>query len=349
MSTSSAVRRNGDDPPFRYETTVTAATFAHRLRSATRVVILTHTRPDGDAVGSAIALARVVVRLGGHASIVLSGDIPAPIERIAAGYGYTRSLSGAFEPEPDLIVIVDTGSWGQLDDAADWLRARRSSIVVCDHHLRGDDVADDLLVDPSCASTTQLLLRLFVDEMEMDLTSDLAEPLFVGLATDTGWFRHANADAGVFADAARLLAVGVDKVRLYREIEESHPVARLRLEALALRSMEFCAGDRAVVMSLSAGDMRDAGGDPSMLSGLVNMPLVVESIDAVALLVESGERRVKVSFRSKMGAGGEPTLDVNLLAGEIGGGGHAQAAGARLHASLAESRSTIRSLFESAL
>ncbi|MBX3372484.1 MAG: DHH family phosphoesterase [Phycisphaeraceae bacterium] len=319
---------------FRYESTVTPIEMATAIDAASQVAIFTHARPDGDAVGAAAAIARRIRRRGGNATIWLAGGMAGAIERFARRAGYRDLAHGA--PAPDdfrCAVVVDTGAWSQVAEAGALLRGREESTLIIDHHAHGDPVGTRRLVDIDCASTTQVILHMG-DVAGWDLDRESAEAIFLGLATDTGWFRFANAGVRVYADAARLLALGVDKARLYREVEETHPIERLRLEAKALASLRLELGGRLAIQCLSGADFDDAAGGSEMLAGVVNHPLVAEPVQVAALLVERQPSVVKVSLRSKIAADGGPALDVNAVAGRLGGGGHRQAAGVTLHMGL---------------
>jgi phosphoesterase RecJ-like protein len=234
--------------------------------------------------------------------------------------------------EPDLIVVLDTGAWTQLETIAAWLRERRERVVGIDHHAKGDDVAPMRLVDVTAASTTQVLVDV-LDAMGAELTGGsggVAEALFVGLATDTGWFRYSNADARALRVAARLLETGVDKSRLYQTIEETFLPARLGLLGRALASLEFARNGTVAIMRLRPDDFRATGGRVEDISELVNTPMSVRSVRVSILLAQAGPKGTKLSFRSKPDAPGG-VVDVNLLAQRFGGGGHMHAAGASVN------------------
>ena len=206
--------------------------------------------------------------------------------------------------------------------------------------------APQRIVDPRCASTTQVLAGL-LDELDVELTGGeggIAEPLFVGLATDTGWFRFDNADAEAFAFATRLLRCGVDKSGLYQLIEETQRQQRLLLTARALQSVEFVDDESVAVMSLTQQDFEETGGSTQDITGLINEPMVVRQVRVSILLTQMEAGSTKVSFRSKPPAPGQRPdefTDVNRLAGKFGGGGHVHAAGCRMDMDLPEARRAI--------
>lgn len=315
-----------------------------RIGAAQRVVCTTHARPDGDAMGSVLALVRGLSAMGKDASGLLMGPVPAPLQQLV-GTTEVRSIESADEIgdiDCDLVIVADTGAWSQVQLLEAWLRARADHIVVIDHHASGDeDLSPVRLVDASAASATVLVLQLF-EHMGLDLGSgdeSVAEALFAGLATDTGWFRQANADAAAFNAAARLLNCDVDKNRLYRLIEETARPERLALQACLLASVEWIAAGRGALMRVAAEDFHRTGGRRDELTGLVNEPLVVGGVEFSVLMVEDKPGIVKVSMRSKPPrARGAAFVDVREVTGHLGGGGHVHASGARIEGDLAQAR-----------
>jgi len=330
-----------------YRGNADAAAIAARFRSATSALVVTHAKPDGDAVGSVLAAIRMLERIGAKARGVLVGPVDFSLQPFLEGQPLSRQGERP-ATDPDLVVVVDTGSWSQLDSLAEWVRPRADRTVIVDHHRTGDPAMAALrLIDPASASTTQCLLRV-VDALGLELgaassAGSIAEALFIGLATDTGWFRFSNADAAVFDAAARLLRAGVEKDRLHRQIEETARPARLRLLSKALASLELLAHDRAALMSLSAEDLRAAGGGAEDLSGIVNAPMVIASVEASVLATVHDPGVVKLSFRSKPPVSpGAPFVDVDRLASRYDGGGHVHAAGAKAKGALADVLERVR-------
>ena len=341
-----------------YESTSTAVALAARLRDARSVVILTHAKPDGDAIGSVVALHRTLERIGVRPVSIVMGPLePALIA--TAGNTPLRRLERDGPPpeEPDVIVVVDTGSWSQLEPIAAWLRPRVTKTIGVDHHRRGDDVAGaGRIVEPSCASTTQALvpvieaLGVSIDVAGNGAPSSMpaeriATPLYMGLATDSGWFRFSNADAAVFALASRLVAAGARKEWLYATLEQNARPARLALTARALASLRLVDHDRIALMTLSCDDYAQCAGGPEDVGGVVNEPMVLATVRVAVLVSQHEPGTTRVSFRSKPGVDermadverrSEATIDVNAIAAKLGGGGHVQAAGAKLSMSLPE-------------
>lgn len=328
-----------------YLTNTTVDDLARELRGAGRVLVTTHQKPDGDALGSVLAVVRACEAIG----VAAEGWVVDPCE------GNLRSFEGATRvshvhprrPELpgdafDLAVVVDTGAWTQLEVIAPWLRARHDRVIGFDHHARGDQVAARRVVDVGCGSCTALLARL-VDALGVPLAAgadergrgSIAEALYMGLATDTGWFRFPNARAAEFALAARLLEAGVDKDAMYQQIEQSSRAERVELQGCALSSLEMIASGRIALMRLRADDFTETGAMLEETAGIVNIPMEIAAVRASILVVEDTQAGIiKLSFRSKPADDSGAFIDVNELASRFGGGGHVHAAGAKQQGTL---------------
>lgn len=329
---------------FEYSTNTTNERVAERLRAASKVLITSHEKPDGDAVGSCAAVARALAEIGVDSDVWLQGAVPTSLLALAEDLPIRRCPGETPGPEYDLVLVVDTGAWTQLQPLESYLRPRRDSIITIDHHERGDDISSERIVDADAGSCTQVLVDL-VDVLGVPLSAGgdaagnftIAEALLLGLATDTGWFRFDSCGPQAFRLVARLLEAGADKNRLFRFIEERDRPERIKMSARALGSARFLDGDRAVIMSLSRQDFEETSARAEELSGLVNQPMSVGAVEVSVLVTEPEPGAIKLSFRSKPPANtaaGTPFVDVNRLAGTFGGGGHVHAAGARMQASL---------------
>lgn len=335
--------------PVQLQSTSTLDRIAATLRAARRVIVLTHAKPDGDALGSTLAATRAInKRRPGTALAVYAGPYQAGLREVAKDtpcvfadpgkYG-VATLDRALDPAADVILIADTCSWNQLEPFAPYIHSRKASgakVCAVDHHVQGNaDVAHELVADVAAAAACQPMAELCRLLLQVPrpspLPPEIAEPLYLGLATDTGWFRHSNVSSGVLRLAGDLLDSGADHTWLYRTTEQQESVHRLKLIAAALASVELRLHERFAVMTLTLEDMRKAGAQPGETGGLTDFTQSLSSVRVSALLTEvpaehaaSGQAMVKISLRSKEG------VDVNAIAGALGGGGHVRAAGARV-------------------
>jgi phosphoesterase RecJ-like protein len=331
-----------------YDSNTTLAEIARRVREAKRVALVSHQKPDGDAIGSLLALARALPGIGVDADAFVMGPLEPPLLALAGDTPLHRVEESPPGDDYDLILVVDTGAWSQLEPLEAWLRRHHDRVVGVDHHPQGDDVAALRVVDPAAPAAAEMVLTL-LDELGCALPAERgggpAEALFVGLATDTGWFRFSNAGVRAFAAAARLIALGVDNAGLHGRLEAMHRPARLQLAARALASVEYVADGTVAVQMLGPEDFAETGGSVSDLTDLVNLPMAVGSVRAAILLTEAEPGQTKISFRSKPGDTPDtPAIDVNRIAAKLGGGGHAFAAGARTAEDLATTRAAVLEL-----
>ncbi|MBS0192218.1 MAG: bifunctional oligoribonuclease/PAP phosphatase NrnA [Phycisphaerales bacterium] len=350
----------------KWGSTTDLPSIAQWLRTKTKVVVVTHVKPDGDAVGSSIALTRALNLSGASAGTAVSlpsrarawyfGPRPSWIRRVV---GDTPSLSieNASEIEhehADAVVIVDTGSWVQVEMVKPWLAQHTADTAVIDHHAQGDpDIAPRRVVDTTSAAAAQIvaeLCRILLNKKSLaDLPREVAEPLYLGLATDTGWFKHSNVTPAVLRVASELLAAGVDHAALYVNIEQRERLPRLKLLGRALDSLKLFDENRVAIMSITKADFASTGAQPADSGGFADHSQTLETVMVTAVLTEAdaaefgmqskpGEKLTKISLRSKSVAG---SVDVNAVAKEFGGGGHVRAAGAKVALGLDETKTRL--------
>lgn len=350
-------------PAARYESNVQPAELAAWLRGRTKVVCLTHAKPDGDALGSTLGLARCLQQRGVAVECWYVGPFPAWLETVA-GATPVRKLGQQPVPvdmlpsfgEPDGVCVCDTGSRTQLDALGPWLAARAERACIIDHHLHGDaEVAPRRLVRTDAAAACEIVAELagLVLEAgpEAKLSPEIATALYLGTATDTGWFRFSNVTPRTLTTAARLLASGADATGLYAMSEQQDTPGRPKLLGRALASLEYVplSGGRGQVgvMGLTGADFAAAGAGPEDTGGFADSVMSVSAVGVVATLTEispgppadtTRAALTKVSLRSKPGAG---AVDVAAVAATLGGGGHARAAGIKIAAPLAEARRAV--------
>ena len=341
-----------------YTSTCTVAEAAVRLSRAgegTRLLV-THAKPDGDALGSVMALQRTLHDLGIRADAVVVPPVPDPLRRLA-GFERVEVWTRGWTPPAgvDQVVVLDTGAWSQLGGMGPVVQERLAETMVIDHHLGGDVNAPFRLIDGEAAAAceivaevVQCLVRPGHPQGKREGDSAAFKPLpgvtrdalFVGIASDTGWFRFSNVRPQTHELAARLIRMGCDHAALYGLLEQADRTEKLDLLTRALGSLIRVPEADAAVMVLRAEDFRATGARPEETERLIDVPQSVDAINVVVLLSEAagrGNTVTRMSFRSKpVGPDGHPPVNVSDLAGRFGGGGHARAAGARRDAPIDE-------------
>jgi len=319
-----------------YDSSADLAQIADRIRSAERIAVTTHVKPDGDAVGSTLALARAIEHLGKTALVWYSGPLMDVFKSVIE-QTTVHVVSEMHQPpdDVDLILITDTGARSQLKDLADWLSRHAGKIAIIDHHIQGDaDLSDCRVVEPKAAAAAEIVADL-IELLAVPLSRSIAEPLYLGIATDTGWFRFSNTTSKTLRLAAKLIDAGVDHADLFRRIEQTDPPGRLRLLARALTSLEIVGRGRAAVLTLRQADYQASDATSDDTHGFSDLPLAVESIEVACVIAETRSGHVKLSLRSKPGPN---AVDVNQVARLFGGGGHARASGAKIDRPIDEVR-----------
>jgi len=302
------------------------------LRRADRLVLTTHVKPDGDALGSMAALARWLAGMGKQVLPVVPTPPPAkyafldPDRRIrVAG----RDVDPASVPLADLVCVVDTGTWLQLAGVEPLLRQGGAPVLVIDHHRTSDALADHRLVDPDAAATAVLIHRLLV-EAGATIDAETATGLFVGLVLDTDWFRLPSVRPETLRLAADLVEAGVCPHLLHERLHLNEELPRVLLAGRAIQTLTPALGGRATVMRLAQSLFRELGADVGDTENLINECMRVRGTQVGLMVVEAGGGEVRVSLRSK------PPVSVLPVAERFGGGGHHRAAGFRARGTLDE-------------
>ncbi|MEE8169431.1 MAG: bifunctional oligoribonuclease/PAP phosphatase NrnA [Phycisphaerae bacterium] len=307
------------------------------VAAARRIVLFTHERADGDAVGSVAALQHVLRLEGRNAHGVL-------MEHLSSKYAFTaRDEPLLFwgddgvddlTKRADLWILLDTAAQKQLAPLAARLQDRTARLLIVDHHATRDIRGDVEIIDET-ASATALLVAEWCRAEEWALSPTAARLLLMGLATDTGWFRHAGADARTFKSAARLISQGADPSALYDQLFLREPPERFGLFAAVNHAMVLEAGGRLAVLQVTNDLMQRCGATAGMAEDLVSEPLRIKQVAATVLLTETNTPAIRASFR------GKPGVDVARVAESFGGGGHRLAAGARLPGPMAAAREQV--------
>ncbi len=295
-----------------------------RISAAGRLLLLTHARPDGDALGSMVALASAARAAGKSAEMLIpNGHVPWRYEFLYPGDRPAGPKKfDELAADSDLVVILDTCALAQLDGLEDSLEKFRDKIVVVDHHRTGDDIGSLRWVDISQAATGMMVRRL-LKALGWPMEAETVEALATAVVSDTGWFSYGNTDADCLRAAAELFDAGVKADVLYRKIYQSDRPQRLKLLARILDGMELYCDDRLAVMCVTDEDFKRTGAKPSETENLINAALNLATVEVAVMLVQN-DNGIRVSLRSRDG------VDVSGIAQNFGGGGHARAAGATI-------------------
>lgn len=291
------------------------------LKAADRFLITTHEGPDGDALGSTLALHEALTQLGKDSVMFLAEkEFPLPLE-----YRFLPLQEVFHEAPADLsdriVIFLDCGNIDRMP--IQWLRDGQRMLNV-DHHHDNTRFADVNLVDVDASSTAEIVFDI-CRRLGADVTESIAQALYVGLITDTGQFMYENTDARTHRVAAELIESGVDVNGTFRRLYERVPEAKLKLIARALGRIDRRLDGALSTTYLSADDYAATGADETLTEGIIDFVRGIEGTSVAAVVRDKPDSQSaarKVSLRSTDGS-----VDVSVIARKMGGGGHRRAAG----------------------
>ena len=301
----------------------TRARVLQELREAERFVLVTHENPDGDALGSLVAMHRVLTALGKDSVMLMSADeFPLPYEYRFFDLDGLQSVPPV-DVDERTVIFLDCGNIDR--NPADVVKREGMHILNIDHHHDNTrfGTVNHVVEDASC--TAEIVWDL-MRALGVEPSAETADALYVGLVTDTGKFMYENTGTRAHVMAAELIEAGVDVHGIYRRLYEGMPYSKLELLARALANVKRFDGGRLTFTLLTRDDFRLAGAEESYAEGVIDHLRSVEGTKVAALarelLGEAGSGRKKVSLRATDGQ-----VDVSMIARAGGGGGHRQAAG----------------------
>ncbi|MBQ4258394.1 MAG: DHH family phosphoesterase [Clostridia bacterium] len=304
---------------------ITLADCAERLLHAGSILVLSHSFPDGDTLGAASAMIRVLRSLGKKAAFRCEHDIPDKFKNLFCG------LDPLF-PEgfnPELILALDIADISLIGSLGD-LYGDKIDLCV-DHHAANRKFAKESYVDPSAAAACEILVDL-IGRMKAEITPEIACALFTGITTDTGCFRYRNTTARTHRAAAEMIGYGADAGEINYRMFEIKTRARLELEREILSGMEYSSDGRVSMIAIPREMVLRLGATQDDLDGISALPRQIEGVLIGITLREKEDGTYKVSFRAN-----EP-VKANVIAARFGGGGHAGAAGCTLDLPLGEAK-----------
>ncbi|MCI0604138.1 bifunctional oligoribonuclease/PAP phosphatase NrnA [bacterium] len=283
-------------------------------------LITTHIHPDGDGIGSELALARLLQGMGKTVEVVNSTPTPRKYRFLDPANVIRLFDSTGPLPDAEVVFILDISRWERLGNMAQLIRNHPGIKICIDHHPVNGNFADvNLICEDACASG-EIVLR-FINFMGSELTAQIAEPLYASILTDTGAFRFPNTSSQTHAAAAQLLSTGIRSELIYDQIYERCSPARVKLLGCALTHLEYLHAGRLAWMAITQSMMEQTGVEVEEIEGFVDIARGIHSVEASLLFIELPQEKVKVSLRSR------GNVDVNCFASRFGGGGHRHASG----------------------
>jgi phosphoesterase RecJ-like protein len=310
-------------------TEATRAQVAEAIRRRQRFVVTSHARPDGDAIGSSLAMAFALQQLGKEVRVV-SRDAPPPPLMVFPGVPEIDITSEIGDPG-DAVIVMECGDVKRpgIDGV------ERGYVINIDHHPGNLLYGALNWMDLSAAACGEMVFDL-VRELGVPLTYEIALHVYIAILTDTGSFHYSNITPRTFDICRECVEAGVSPSAVARSIFDANNLGRLKLFGAVLNRMRLDPTGRIATLSVNKQLTRDCGGTYEDTEGLINLPLTVKEILAVVFFKEVGPGDWRVSMRSK------GDIDINAIAKEFGGGGHKNASGCSARGDL----DTLEALFE---
>ena len=303
---------------------ITLREMGDELKKLNRIVVTGHVNPDGDAVGSALALAAILKQLGKDVRVVFNDDMPRNFSILPYRSEIEKPPANGEKIPADALVIVDASP----DRIGRVLECVDAPILNIDHHVSNDGEGRKLYCDPDSAATAEIIFKLGMD-LNVELTKEIAACIYVGIATDSGFFCYSNTTPRTLWIASKLLEVGV-RPNVISEVLEERPLAVIVGLGEALRTLELWHDGKAAGIFLD----RELTSKLETTEGFIDQIRVIEGVDVALMLKCTGENVCRVSMRSK-------NVDVTKIALQFDGGGHIRAAGCTLKMPFDEAKKAI--------
>ncbi len=297
-------------------------TIADAIRSADQIAVACHLRPDGDAIGSIVGLARSLALAGKHVRVLSEDGVPWNL--VFLPFTDIVEKSAAEPLELDVAIALDTATKERLGERTLRAFSDASLLINIDHHGTNPRYGHLNHVDTSAPATGQIVYELLTSH-EFPMDDAVRENLFAAISTDTGSFQYSSTAPRTHRIVAEMMEAGLDTSILAQKLYQEHPLRRVQLQKALLNEMKLCAEGRIASWALTHETQRAVEMDAGDTEGLIDSLRTIQGVVAAVMFEETSEGKVRVSARSK-----DARLDVSKVCAEFGGGGHRMAAGARL-------------------
>lgn len=304
--------------------------FVKQIQKSQHILILPHVMPDGDTIGSSIALYLALKELGKDVYILLDEEIPDSIKFLPCE-NIHKALDENFEI--DAVVAVDSSDLERLGKRRKYIDMAKVCFNI-DHHITSTYFADYNLVNPKAAATSEIVYFV-MKELGVCITKDMATCLYTALSTDTGSFKYDNTTAQTLEIASKLLACNIDLNKITTEVYQNKSLSKVKLLIEALNTLEFFFEGKVAILSVTKDMLEKTGSKVQDTSGLIETARDIEGVEVSVLLKELSDDQIKVGFRSKY------DVDVSEISSTFHGGGHKKAAGCTLNGNIESAKEKI--------
>ena len=301
------------------------------INDSDSIALIAHIKPDGDALGSCMALKHALEIIGKKVDVYCQDPVP----HIFSFLEGIQAIKIPTEPikQYDVVIAIDCSDKERLGDVCGMLFDKAAKTINIDHHVSNTEYADINIVDSEASATGELIYELIIS-LGVKPEKTIAEALYTAITTDTGSFCYSNTTSRTHYIAAKLLECGIEVDRLSTILFKQHTVAWTRLLGKALGTLELHLEGKVALIQITREMIEDVGAGEGDTSGIINYAKDIEGVE-VAIMLKEEEDSVKVGLRSQF------LIDVSQIAGQFGGGGHVRAAGCKIEASLEEARDII--------
>jgi len=310
-----------------------------RIKAARRILVASHKDPDGDALGSLLAMGLACIQLGKRATLYNESPIPAVYQFLPCVGLIQRRME---PPEAyDAAVILDCGDLSRVGER--WPDVGRVPVIInIDHHISNTGFGQLRLIDGQACATAEIVFRL-IRALDAPLDREIATCIYTGILTDTGSFRFANTNSAAFAISREMTELGVDPCEVAQHVFGSYSLGRIKLLNLALNSIEISPNGRLSLMTVTHRMLEETHTQQEDVDGLINYARRIEAVRVAALVQEQTNGSAALDGRSwfHVSLRSDGTVNVADLAGAFGGGGHHSAAGFQIESTLAAVRSSL--------
>lgn len=297
-----------------------------KLKESKKIGITCHISPDGDSLGSSLALMQGLLNMGKNAYIISKESLPETFDYLPYSNKINKELSYVLD-DTDTVIVLDCGNIERINANID-IEERSYTLINIDHHISNDNYGDLNYIDTKAAAVAEIVYEL-LNILNVPIDKNIASCLYTSIVTDTGSFRHSNTTRLTHKIAGDLIATGIDFSEIHRKIFENMSFERLKLHGKIIDNIHLELNKRLCIMELTKEMLREYDIEKSDTSDIVNIGTQIDTVEVAVLLKESDDM-TKVSLRSKH------KVDVRKIAEMFNGGGHIKAAGFSTSKSLEE-------------
>lgn len=301
------------------------------IKEHSHFAVISHFRPDGDAIGSTLAMGFLLALLGKKVHLWNADPVPARFAFLE-GADKIRPIPPVLPDGVDALICVDAGDLRRIGDNAAGLFRRAPFTINIDHHISNERYAEINAVDPNAPACGFIIFNL-VCALGLPMSKPLAAALYAAISTDTGSFQYPSTTPATMRAAAELLESGIDVGEINRLLYQEEPLSAFTVKRDVLNRMQVEEQGKIVHYSLTESRKRELGLTLDDTKDLVDIIRVLQGAKAAAIFEEVGEGRIRISLRSK-----DPAINVSTIAAQFGGGGHSMAAGIRMRGDIGHCR-----------